>query len=155
MTAAAFAPRPAAAPGGGPAPLVIVGCGAGKLDHPAPASALYTGQHFRLCLRAALALADHRRVLILSARYGLVGLPDVIAPYDLSIGQPGAVGAALVARQADARGLADAAPVVLAAARYADVCRAVWPTVAAPLAGLGIGRQRAALARIIREGHAR
>ena len=138
-----------------PAPLVIVGCGAAKLDHPAPASALYVGQHFRLCLRAALALADHRRVLVLSARYGLAGLGDVLAPYDLTLGQPGAIPPALVAEQALLRGLADAAPVELASARYAALCHAGWPTVTAPLAGLGIGRQRAALARIIREGYAR
>lgn len=130
------------APGG----LVVIGCGAAKLGHPAPAADLYTGQHFRACLRAARALVPDDRIFVLSARYGLVGLADVIEPYDLRMGQPGAVTVLDVTRQAVARGLAGRPVIALCAARYADMLRVAFPGVRTPLAGLGIGRQRHVLA---------
>lgn len=133
--------------------LVIVGCGAAKLGHAAPAADLYTGQHFRAALATALAIAPHHRILILSARYGLVRPTEVIAPYDLTVGQQGAVHAEIIAADARRLGVDRAAPVVvLASARYAALCRAVWPEVVTPLTGQGIGYQRATLARIRREG---
>lgn len=132
--------------------LVIIGCGAAKLPAPAPAAELYTGQHFRLCLATALTLAPRNRVGILSAWYGLLALDEVIAPYDLTIGQPGAIGVERLAEQAADRQLTSWPVVALCSRRYADLLRAVWSDVTAPLAGLGIGYQRAELARICREG---
>lgn len=128
--------------------LVVIGCGAGKLDRPAPAAELYTGQHFRACLLTARALVPDERIRILSARYGLVGLADELAPYDLTIGQPGAIGRDLVMAQANARGLLDSHVIALCAARYVELLRWVWPGLAAPLAGQGIGQQRHTLALI-------
>lgn len=126
--------------------IVIVGCGAGKRAEPCDAGEMYTGPYFRSCLAAALDLAPFGRVLILSARYGLLGLYDPIEPYDLTIGQPGAVTAARVATQADERGITGLPVTALCSARYAAVLAQVWADVATPLAGLGIGRQRHALA---------
>lgn len=133
-------------------PLVIIGCGADKLDRPAPAASLYTGQHFRVCLATALAIAPRDSVLILSARYGLLGLDDHAEPYDLTIGQPGAVSVGQLAAQARTRGQLDRPAVALCGKRYAALVRAVWSDVTTPLAGLGIGRQRHALAVIRAEG---
>lgn len=128
------------------APLVVIGCGAGKRSEPAPAADLYTGPYFRSCLATALAIAPHDRVLILSARYGLLALTDPIEPYDLTMGQPGAVTAARIAAQAAGRGLLGVPVTALCSARYAAILSRVWADTATPLAGLGIGRQRHALA---------
>lgn len=143
MTAAQLAMFPAA-----PGRLVIVGCSRGKLDYPAPAALLYTGSYFRLCLAAGLAVADPGRVLILSARYGLLSPDEPIRPYNLTIGDPGAVTVAELADQAQARGIAREPVMLLCGARYADLCRQVWSDVAAPLAHLGIGKQRHVLSSL-------
>jgi Family of unknown function (DUF6884) len=123
--------------------VVLVGCGAGKLDRPATAAQLYVGSYFRACLLAALALAPRERVLVLSARHGLLGLDDgPLDPYQLRLGQPGAVTATDVTAQAAARGIANVPVVALCGARYATLARQVWAEVATPLVGLGIGQQR-------------
>jgi hypothetical protein len=133
--------------------IVIIGCGARKLAEPAPAADMYVGPYFRSCLATATAIAPRGRVYILSARYGLLGLDDPIEPYDLTMGQPGAVTADQLAAQAADRGITGYAITALCSARYAAMIRQVWADVSAPLAGLGIGRQRHALA-IMREDSA-
>lgn len=63
--------------------VVLIGCGATKLDHAAPAKDLYVGNLFRA--RRAYAEATGAPWAILSARHGLV-LPDtVIEPYDVTL----------------------------------------------------------------------
>jgi uncharacterized protein DUF6884 len=126
--------------------VVIIGCGARKRAEPAEAASMYTGPYFRSCLATALAVAPRERIYILSARYGLLALADPIKPYDLTIGQPGAVTAAQLADQATARGLGGQHVTALCNARYAALIRQVWDDVSTPLAGLGIGRQRHVLA---------
>lgn len=123
--------------------LVVIGCGARKLSHAAPAAALYTGVYFAECLQTAREMTgDDHRVLILSAHYGLVGLADVIEPYDLRMGQPGAVRVAEVRDQAAARGVLGDTVTALCGSMYAAVLCEVWPDLRTPLAGLGIGYQR-------------
>jgi hypothetical protein len=60
--------------------IAIVGCGAAKLDRPAPARDLYTGGLFR----AAVADVEGRglRYRILSAKFALVQPWHVLPPYD-------------------------------------------------------------------------
>jgi hypothetical protein len=129
--------------------VALVGCGARKADRPAVPAALYTGSYFRACLRAALSLAPRDGVLVLSARYGLLGLDDgPISPYELRLGDPGAVTSSKVRAQAAGHGLAEAHVVALCGARYAALAAQVWDTVATPLAGLGIGQQRHILAAL-------
>lgn len=127
--------------------LVIVGCGAAKTPHPAPAGHLYTGSYHRACRRAADALTAHGgTVLILSALHGLTLLDAVIAPYELRMGQPGSITPAQLRDQAAALGVLDHRPVtVLAGAAYAAAALTVWPHATTPLSGLGIGRQLAHL----------
>jgi hypothetical protein len=127
-------------------PLVVVGCGAAKLDRRAPAAELYTGQHFRACLRTARALVPDGRILILSARYGLVGLADELDPYDVTVGDPGAVRYGELVAQAAERGELASQATALCSAAYVALLRHVWPDVNTPLAGLGIGYQRQKLA---------
>ncbi len=134
-------------------PLVVVGCGMVKLDHPAPAGELYTGGFHRKCLRTARALTEDASIRILSARYGLVALDRVVDPYDLSLGDPGAVDAVELRAQAVEQGLLGVDRVVaLGGTRYAYLVKAVWPHAETPLVGVGgIGHQLAELTRIERQ----
>lgn len=65
--------------------LAIIGCGAAKLPHAAPARALYTGGLFR----AARVHVEARGLpwLILSALHGLVEPDAIIAPYDVTMAE--------------------------------------------------------------------
>lgn len=86
---------------------MVIPCGGAKLDRPAAARDLYTGQMFRHTLAAAQAEADAigGRVLILSAEHGLITLDTVIAPYDRKMGQAGSVTPDTIAAQALALGI--------------------------------------------------
>ncbi len=130
--------------------LVVVACGGAKLDRPAPAGQMYTGSYHRACRRAADAIGG--RLAILSARYGLLGPDDVIEPYDLRMGQPGAVTVATLRVQARRLGLDVAGTVtVLGGREYADAASAVWPHARRPLDNArGIGQQMAALTELAR-----
>lgn len=89
--------------------VYVIPCGAEKRAHPAAARDLYVGQMFTNTLRAALATAaldePPSRVLILSARHGLIDLDTVVEPYDQRIDAPGAIAAHTVAEQAAAFGI--------------------------------------------------
>lgn len=134
-------------------PVVVIPCGAAKSPTPAPASEFYRGSYHRLALAAALALTTRDRVRILSARYGLVGLDEVLEPYDLRLGQATAVTADELVRR---HGVDESPAVILAGREYARAARAVYPNAERPLEGLGgIGYQLQALARIARGEHPR
>lgn len=60
--------------------VAIVGCGATKLAHRAPAADLYQGGYFMAC--AAYAKARFPVWRIVSAKYGLLKPSDIIEPYD-------------------------------------------------------------------------
>jgi hypothetical protein len=143
-----------------PAPprrLVLVVCGARKRPCTETAAGqttagrMYTGSYHQAARRAAAALAGpDSQILIMSARYGLLGLDDRIERYDLRLGQPGAITAQQLHEQATRRGLLHVDQVVvLAPAAYAALARGVWPHADLPLAGSrGIGEQLARLAHI-------
>lgn len=86
----------------------VIPCSAAKLDHAAPARDLYTGTMFRHTLANVerMAAVDNAeglgpaRVLILSARYGLIDLDTVIEPYEQRMDQPGSITADDLADQA-------------------------------------------------------
>src|SRR5258708_6437878 len=107
----------------------IIPCGATKLDRPAPARDLYTGPMFRHTLAAAQAETDAigGRVLVLSARHGLIDLDTVLEPYDQKMGQPGSVTPDTIAAQATALGIDWGAEVYtfLPAAYYRPVDEAL------------------------------
>jgi hypothetical protein len=147
--AAELVTRAEAFAGAAAAGFVVISCGAAKLGHAAAAAELYTGQYFRACHMTAAELAPDRW-LILSAKYGLLWPWQQIAPYDLTIGEPGAITAREVTIQAARLGMLGQHVTALCSARYADVLGEVFPNVWRPLAGLGIGRQRAMLAELRR-----
>jgi hypothetical protein len=133
--------------------IVIIPCGAKKLDHRTRAGSLYVGAYFRACKRAAFVLAPQSQILILSARYGLLGLDDEVEPYDLRMGQAGSVSIEVVRGQAEQRSLLDAEVIALGGRRYTDIACAVWPCCRTPLAGLGgLGQHMHRLSEIERRG---
>lgn len=67
------------------AELVVIPCSATKLDRTAPAEDLYIGPYHRMCRRAAESLGG--RLVILSARHGLLTPQTVLDPYNHRYGQ--------------------------------------------------------------------
>ncbi|MEU7524102.1 DUF6884 domain-containing protein [Saccharothrix sp. NPDC042600] len=124
---------PDTAPTDVPRQLFVVPCGRAKLDIPAPARQLYTGPMFRFCLavveqEAALVTEAGipARVLILSARHGLLDPDTQIAPYEQTMTAPGAV---------TARRLADNSrpSTPITTPRSSPSCpRHTWPDSATP-----------------------
>lgn len=125
--------------------LVVIPCGSAKKKVRSRAGELYLGNYHRKCQEYALALTGGRRdrVLILSAKYGLLGLEDWVDPYDLRMRQSGCIRVGTVQRQAQERGLEGLTPVVALGGRdYVDMIRAIWPHCQTPLTGIGgIGKQ--------------
>ena len=66
-----------------PTTIVLIGCSKSKLDRPAPARELYTGQLFK----KAVAWAERQgyQWFVISALHGLVTPNQTIAPYDYSL----------------------------------------------------------------------
>lgn len=118
-------------------PLVIVGCGKNKLDRPAPAFELYTGDSFRSVLEYARTLTPDHRILLLSGRYGLVRGSRVLEPYDQPMRRPSDQLSAVPAVRAQAVALGVAGEINVVALvgqkRYGRLVRGVWPNVRFPI----------------------
>lgn len=125
-------------------PLVFVACGATKLTVRSRAAELYVGTYFRLALRAARRLVPDDRIRIVSALHGIVPLHWQVDPYNVRLGDVGAITAQDLRTQARAAHLHKCSDVtVLAGKGYANLIQQVWPNAAAPLAGTrGIGEQQ-------------
>ncbi|MGO4747045.1 DUF6884 domain-containing protein [Streptomyces sp. 2MCAF27] len=147
--------------------VVIVACGGRKAVYAdgvrkgepvigARAGELYVGSYHRAMRRAADVLARNGRggrVLILSAKYGLVELDKHLLNYDLKAGDPGTVDGETLRRQAHELGISGAAVTVLGGRAYVGLAREVWEDFDTPLAGTrGIGDQLARLAAIYNPG---
>lgn len=65
--------------------IALVACCKSKLGTPAAATDLYVSPLFRMSLAAALRFADRADCYILSAKYGLLTLDRVIAPYEAKL----------------------------------------------------------------------
>lgn len=122
--------------------MVIVTCGARKGTLPAQAADLYTGPYYRACMRYAQVIAPPERIRILSAKHGLLRLDDVTAPYEQTLGQPGAIAPSAVRLQASQQNIiGEQQVVVLGGSNYVALARKVWPHATAPLAGMRMGNQ--------------
>ena len=119
---------------GAPERVVVVPCGKRKLDRPAPAGLMYLGGYHRAC-RSYAERVGADRVLVLSARHGLLERHDVVEPYDLRMGQRGSVEPAALREQAERLGVLDAEVVVLGGRPYVDRALEVWPHALQPLDG--------------------
>lgn len=127
-------------------PLFLIACSAAKLDHPAPAAELYTGQAFKLAKAAAAAAGAD--ILILSALHGLVHPSQVLAPYNRSMTDMTAhqrrIWAGMVEQQLEQH--RDRLAVCLAGKHYAAATQR-FTNISYPLAGEGIGEQLHTLSR--------
>lgn len=122
--------------------IVVIPCGAKKRPGTHKARDLYIGSYFIGCLRYALSIAPENRVFILSGKYGLLRLGDVVESYEMMLGQPGSVTLARVKVQAVEFGLQDCPVIAVAGSKYAGMCKAVWKHTTTPLAGVGgFGKQ--------------
>jgi hypothetical protein len=111
---------------------------------------MYTGSYHAACRRAAAALTTPDWTLILSAKHGLMRLTQVIDPYELRLGRPGAADASWIQTQANMLGVRGVSDVfVLAGRDYRELTVKAWPDARCPLDGVGgIGPQLAALSLI-------
>jgi hypothetical protein len=111
-----------------------------KLDRAAPAAELYTGQAFKLSMKAAKAAGAD--VLILSALYGVLEPDDIIDPYECYLGGLPAMDRAIwaITTAAQLSPHRDRFAVILAGRHYAAAC-SDFTNKREPLKGLGIGRQ--------------
>jgi len=133
--------------------VVLISCVSKKLNYPAPAREFYVSPWFKKAL--AFALVRHTPVFILSAKYGLVELEQVIEPYELTLTSMTATERRIWAEQVHGQ-LRVALPgrrryVILAGMRYREF---LMPRllqdgheVDVPLQGLGIGYQLAWLGK--------
>jgi hypothetical protein len=142
----------------------VIPCGAAKADHATAAADLYTGSAFAHTLRAAQAeaaaterdLGATTAVLILSAKYGLLALDDVVAPYDVKMGQPDSIGADALTAQAAALGIDyDTEVYALLPAAYRERLTAALDALDVAVqdvyeAAPGIGYQRGVASSVLR-----
>lgn len=124
---------------------VIIPCGAAKVDYAAPALDMYTGSYFRANRAYALSLVPASDVLILSAKYGLIGAFAWIQPYDVTFGSPLAIDTPAIAAQVKQLGIRDDEVIVLGGKRYRDKLRPMFTrakfVMDLPLAGMGYQMQ--------------
>lgn len=128
--------------------LVLIACSKVKLPHAAPARELYQGDIFRKA--RALAEKEGAPWAVLSARHGVVQPEQVLEPYDDTLIRATraqlAAWDALVLQQLGAA--ADGPLLIFAGRQYRG-----WTAgrdCAVPLAGMGIGAQKAWLAARLR-----
>lgn len=140
--------------------IVLVACAARKLAQTAAARDLYISPLFRLARGVAELWTP--RWFILSARHSLLDPAQVIRPYDLRLTklsvQARREWASEVASQFARVQAAPARVVFLAGRAYreplAQLLAARGHRIEVPLVGLGIGRQQAALKRLLAAAHA-
>jgi hypothetical protein len=129
--------------------LILIACSKAKLPHAAPAAQLYQGDLFR----KARALAERLGWpwAVLSARHGVVLPQHWLAPYNDTLTaatrEQRAAWNRMVLQQLGERARQPLA--VIAGRQYRG-----WTAgldVAVPLAGLGIGKQKARLAEMLKE----
>jgi len=113
--------------------IIVIPCGAKKLNRPAMAKDMYTGSYALMCKRYARTLAPDSQIFILSAKYGLLRMNDKITPYSLTLGEAGAVTPSLVRRQAQEMGIAAEDCIAIGGVRYTSLCKAVFANCKTPL----------------------
>jgi len=133
-------------------PVYLVACVAQKLPNAAPAADLYQSDWFRKA-RAYVELQG-APWFILSALHGVVAPDEVIAPYDHTLlvqtARERRLWGELVTTQLAAR-IGATCPIVFLAGRLYREPLAAWAgdRAAVPMQGLGIGQQKAWLARAV------
>src|ERR1051325_4499617 len=141
----------------GPLHVILIACSASKLDHPAPAKDLYTGELFQKS--KAYAEVTRHPYYILSARYGLLEPDKTITPYNFTLKtlrqRERLAWAIRVADSIVWHVPAGSALTILAGNDYAASLESILTrkafTINRPLKGLAIGQQQQKLIALIRE----
>lgn len=125
--------------------IILIACSSGKLGRPALARDLYQGTLFRASHNLAEA-QKHDEICILSAQYGLVGLDQVIEPYELTLNTMPVAEVRAWSERVFRQLARDFAPeadrfIFLAGEKYRRFLAPKLANVEVPLAGLRIGEQ--------------
>ena len=140
--------------------IVLLSCVATKLPKPAPARELYNSPLFKRSLSYALTV-DPDDIVILSAKYYVIPLDKVIAPYDKTLlnmpkEEANEWGVKVLNILADKYNLEEDKFIILAGAKYRKYITPQMKHWTAPLEGLRIGQQLAwyvkKLAKKVKEG---
>lgn len=122
----------------GDALLVIISCGGKKATTSQPASLMYLGPYFKVCLKYARTLTTDDHIRILSSKYGLLPLAQEISRYEMRITDKEAISDAELRRQAVSQGLVDESDVIIIAGNsYTTKALKIWPVAQTPLKGKG------------------
>lgn len=119
--------------------IIIITCGQEKALTKSRAEKMYVSGYFKQCLAWAKAKTSPEKIFIISAKYGLLRLDEVIAPYDLRMGQPGSISPSAISRQAEDLGIVDAEIISTAGADYQKVLNRVFKKISYPFEGMTIG----------------
>ncbi|HLD12281.1 MAG TPA: hypothetical protein VJB87_01675 [Candidatus Nanoarchaeia archaeon] len=125
--------------------VVLLSCVKKKLSRPAPAAELYCSPLFRLALRYARSLKPDK-IFVLSAKYGLVSIDEVIDPYEVTLNNMSMAAVRVWSDKvfADLSKQVDVSSdefIFLAGSRYRKFLVPRLKHVQVPLQGLGIGKQ--------------
>lgn len=126
--------------------IVLISCVSQKLSHPSKAGDLYISDWFKKALAYAHTLNPHR-IYILSAKYGVIPLDEIIEPYDKTLN---------TMRVADRRAWAENVIetlriltdlskdefIFLAGQKYREFLIPSMSHYAVPMKGMGIGKQK-------------
>lgn len=122
--------------------IIIIPCGAKKLNGSHKAINLYVGPYFKMCKRYALRHFPMDRIFILSGKYGLVPSQQVIQTYNKKITDKDSIKRNEIKEQARVFDLLDEKVIALGGKAYTDICKYIWPDAITPLGGVGgIGHQ--------------
>jgi hypothetical protein len=114
--------------------IYLVACGKEKVNHPVRARDMYTGSYFQACLKYA-EMKKNDGVYVLSAKYGIVDLEQVIEPYDIAIDDFDAIEIEQVKEQVIEKGLLNENVIVLGGKRYVKFAQKIWKHAYSPLKG--------------------
>jgi hypothetical protein len=103
------------------ADLIVIACGNAKVSQPCQARDLYCGSMFTM--RRRYAEATGLPWLILSAKHGLIDPDHRLRPYDVTMGQPGAITVDELADQRERLPGDDLSVEVVAGVKYVEMMR--------------------------------
>ena len=141
--------------------LILIGCSKSKLDHRRPAYELYTGDLFKKQMNYADNILQplnqyKSKIMILSAKHGLLDVDTLVKPYDLSLNDFNAFELARWAREVESQ-IYDLyidfdSIIFLAGKKYRSPLSSFLPyKIEQPLNGLGIGEQKQFINKALEE----
>ena len=107
--------------------LIVVSCGVKKQTTAQRADKMYLGNYHFNCLNYARSIAEPEDIRILSAKYGLLRLNQIVMPYNLTMGDPGCITVEQLKQQAVEQNLTSKTDVrIVAGLAYAKLVLGVW-----------------------------